>query len=263
MLFFQCQSQDNNKKYDESKIQKSDSKQFDTSIKIIHVFVALCDNQYQGIVPVPAKIGNGQDNNNNLYWGCSLGIKTYFKKSKQWQLLKIQKKNDTILERLIFKHTSKNIYLIADAYNGKYIEKCTIDFLESTAGQNKDTIQIDNKIIGTNGNAKLTAYIGHDGLMDFNLNQDFKNADNVKRDCIVLACYSKKYFSPHLKSTLANPLLWTTNLMCPEAYTLHDAIEAYIYGESTENIRLKAIKAYAKYQKCSEKGARNLLVSGW
>ena len=29
--------------------------------KLIHVLVALCDNQFQGIVPVPAKIGNGDD----------------------------------------------------------------------------------------------------------------------------------------------------------------------------------------------------------
>ena len=35
--------------------------------KIIHVFVALCDNKYQGIVPVPKAIGNGQYPANNLY----------------------------------------------------------------------------------------------------------------------------------------------------------------------------------------------------
>ena len=35
--------------------------------KIIHVFVALCDNDSQGIVPVPKKIGNGNDPDNNLY----------------------------------------------------------------------------------------------------------------------------------------------------------------------------------------------------
>jgi hypothetical protein len=47
---------------------------------VIHVFVALCDNKYQGIVPVPAKIGNGQDPLNNLYWGAAYGIKSFFKK---------------------------------------------------------------------------------------------------------------------------------------------------------------------------------------
>ncbi|MGC6431949.1 MAG: hypothetical protein ACON5F_12965 [Jejuia sp.] len=39
-------------------------------VKTIHVYVALCDNINQGIVPVPAKLGNGQDPKNNLYWGA-------------------------------------------------------------------------------------------------------------------------------------------------------------------------------------------------
>lgn len=41
----------------------------------VHVFVALADNR-QGIAPVPARIGNGQDPANNLYWGARYGIKT-------------------------------------------------------------------------------------------------------------------------------------------------------------------------------------------
>ena len=60
-----------------------------------------------------------------------------------------------------------------------------------------------------------------------------------------------------------NPLVWTTGLMAPEAYTLHDALTGYVKGEDAEAIRTRAAKAYSKYQKCSEKAARNLLVTGW
>jgi hypothetical protein len=162
--------------------------------KSIHVFVALCDNKYQGIVPVPASIGNGQDPASNLYWGCDLGLKTYFKKSNEWKLVKVEKRGGPVLERLIFKHTSKNYYLVADAYDGKYIKQTTTDFLYSCAGQLKDTVHAGNYIIGIDGNASLVAYIGHDGLMDFRLPNSFKNADGKNRDCIILACISKKYF---------------------------------------------------------------------
>lgn len=236
---------------------------FDTSFKTIHIFVALCDNKYQGIVPVPAKIGNGQDPNNNLYWGCGFGIRTYFKNSKEWSLITIQKLDTVRLERLVFKHQTKNFYLIADAYDGKYIEKCTIDFLQSSSGQLKDTIKIGNRIIGIAGNSKLVSYIGHDGLMDFQLTENFTNNDNQKRDVIILACYSKRYFSQHLIHANVNPLVWTTGLMAPEAYTIHDAITGYTNNETNEGIRTKAALAYSKYQKCSEKAARNLLVTGW
>lgn len=236
---------------------------FDTSYQYIHVFVALCDNKYQGIVPVPAGIGNGQDPNSNLYWGCGYGIRSYFKNSKEWTLVRKYKVDSRRLERLIFRHIKKQYYLVADAYDGQYIQPCTVDFLKSCAGQLKDTLQADGKTLGINGNAKLLAYIGHDGLMDFQLNERFENKDNIKRDAIILACISRNYFTPHLAPTQARPLVWTTGLMCPEAYTLHDALSSYVSNQPVEVVRSSAAKAYAKYQKCSEKAARGLLVSGW
>jgi len=251
----------------EQKIQKPVSPTaaliFDTSVKTIHVFVALCDNKYQGIVPVPASIGNGQNPNSNLYWGCDAGIRTWFKKSREWVLVKRYKVDSIRLERLVFKHTVKKYYLVADAYNGRYIKQCTIDFLRSCAGQLKDTLHIDGIKLGIHGNGKLMAYIGHDGLMDFSLPNTFQNTDSLSRDAIILACISKKYFAPLLTATHANPLVWTTGLMCPEAYTLHDALSGYILHEPVTSIRSRAAGAYARNQRCSGKAARNLLVSGW
>jgi len=232
------------------------------SFKSIHVFVALCDNKYQGIVPVPASIGNGQDPASNLYWGCDFGLRTYFKKSSDWKLIKVEKPGKHVLERLIFKHISKNYYLVADAYDGQYIKQATIDFLHSCSGQLKDTLHVGNPTIGINGNASLLGYIGHDGLMDFHLTNSFKNADGKNRDCIILACISKKYFAGFINEAKAYPLVWTTGLMCPEAYTLHDAVSGYINNETHEEIRLRAVKAYNKYQKSGIQFAGELLVSG-
>lgn len=237
---------------------------FDKSTQTIHVLVALCDNKYQGIVPVPEKIGNGQDPDQNLYWGAAYGVRTYFKKSKDWKLLKSEKKDSIRMERLIFQHTSKkNYYLVADAYDGQYIKNCTKDFFYSSSGQMKDVFSINNTKIGLYGNAKLVSYIGHDGLMDFALSESFKNTDKQTRDCIILACYSKRFFSPLLKETQANPLVWSSHLIAPEAYILHDALTGYLNNESAEQIRSRAALAYSKYQKCSVKAARNLLVTGW
>ncbi|MGB4775408.1 MAG: hypothetical protein WBP45_09565 [Daejeonella sp.] len=268
LLCFNCHSQTSKTEVLQNKAENKgeDEKnvtRFDTTTNTIHIMVALCDNKYQGIVPVPAKIGNGQDPDNNLYWGCGFGIRTYFKNSKEWKLLKKEKVDNMKLERLIFKHRTKNYYLIAEAYNGKNIKECTVDFLKSNAGIKKDTLHINNTVIGINGNAKLLAYIGHDGLMDFSLDEAYENADNKIRDCIILACISKEYFSPYIKQTKSNPLVWTTGLMAPEAYTVHDAISAYIKGESSVQIQNRAAMAYSKYQKCSLKAAKNLLATGW
>lgn len=237
--------------------------QFDTTYKTIHILVALCDNKYQGIVPVGAKIGNGQDPDNNLYWGWGYGVRTYFKNSKEWKFLRSQKSDSVRLERIVFRHMTKKYYLVADAYDGQFIKQCTIDFLHSCSGQNKDTVQIDNRVVGINGNSKLVCYIGHDGLMDFQLNESFANTDNRERDCIILACISRSYFTPALKETKAYPLLWTSNLMGPEAYTIHDAITGYVNNESHEQIQTRAAMAYSKYTKCSVGAAKKLLVTGW
>ena len=263
--FSSCQSKTDTKKFTSETTKKSvkDDLKYDTSVQTAHIFVALCDNKYQGIVPVPEKIGNGQDPANNLYWGAMYGVKTYFKNSKDWKLVKAYKLNDTILERLIFKHKTKDFYMIADAYDGKEIQKTTEDFLYSSSGQQKDTLNIDNKTIGINGNANLVAYIGHDGLMDFQLKDDFKNEDQKKRDAIILACYSKHYFGPLLEDANINPLVWTSNLMAPEAYILHDALSGYLAKESNIEIQNCAATAYSKYQKCSLKAAKNLLVTDW
>jgi hypothetical protein len=236
---------------------------FDTSHKTIHVFVALCDNKYQGIIPVPAAIGNGQQPNTNLYWGCAFGVKSYFNNSSKWTLVKSMFIDSIKLERLIFKYKNSEWFLIADAYDGKNIKECTVDYLNSCAGKIKDTLIINGLTLGINGNSKLLSYIGHDGLMDFKLDNSFVNADGIKRDAIILACISKKYFSPYVKAAKANPLVWSTGLMSPEAYTLHDALEKYIKNGSAEEIQISAAKAYSKYQKCSDNAAKKLLVTGY
>ena len=233
--------------------------------RTIHVFVALCDNKYQGIVPVPAKIGNGQDATNNLYWGAVYGVKNYFKtRSKEWQFLRSVTTTDThIIERLLFKHRYEDVYLLADAYDGIYIKNTTVNFLNSSAGNNVVPLVHGNDTLYFGGASNLLAYVGHDGLMDFTVSEKFVKRNNDKREAIILACYSKKYFSPHLNLTGAEPLVWSTGLMAPEAYILHDAVNAWIEKEEAKLIRQAAARAYSKFQKCSQRAAENLLVTGW
>ena len=233
-------------------------------IRTVHVFVALCDNINQGIVPVPAFMGNGKDAKQNLYWGLGGGVKTYFKNSKEWKLVKtIKDPKEKILERVIFKHKTSNVYLLADAYDGAEIKQTIIDFFKASSGNFSTKIKLDSLTINFGGDSNLISYIGHDGLMDFNLDINFKQNNNKKRDAIILSCISKRFFATNLKQTGANPLVWTTGLMAPEAYTLKWALDGWVLNESDEQIRERAAQAYNKYQKCGIKASRNLLVTGW
>jgi hypothetical protein len=232
--------------------------------KIIHVFVALCDNEHQGIAKVPPKIGNGKDPENNLYWGCDFGTKTFIKKHKDWQLVQtIINPREKVLERCIFKHKTRDVLMVADAYNGEFIKLCTNDFLQSCSGNFNNFFTIAQDTIACGGKADLLAYIGHDGLMEFKLEDPFAAKNKDKREAIILACISQSYFAPYLKQTEAQPLVWTTGLMAPEAYTLVAAIEGWILGKPKADIREMSAQAYHQYQKCPIQSARNLLVSDW
>ncbi len=232
----------------------------------IHVFVALCDNEHQGILPVPEKIGNGKDPKNNLYWGCGYGVKTYFlKKSPDWKLIKsVKPKEDYILERLLFKHKDSAVYLVADAIDGEQIEQANINMLLSLSGNLLDTIFYEGKYLQFGGQADLIAYTGHDYIMDYEIDIDLKPADTIKRNAIILACASANYYAPYVQKTGAHPLLWTTNLMAPEAYSLEAAIAGWILHESGKAIEARAARSYSDHHsRCSFNAAMNLFKTGW
>ena len=238
--------------------------------KVIHVIVALCDNRYQGIAPVPAKIGNGQDPFNNLYWGAAYGVKTFMKKQEQWKLTNtIAKPVDPILERLIFKHKTKNVYLIADAYDGQYIKEATQDFLDFSAGVHGKNIPLNKQALAGGGDAGLVVYIGHNLLMDSFANKPqipsvsaTSKANNSKanRQAAVFACQSKRYFTDSLKQVGTRPLITTTTNMAPEAYTLAALVDGWVNNKSPEQTQEAIAQAYHKYQKSGINAARKLFA---
>ena len=230
--------------------------------KVIHVVVALCDNKYQGIAPVPAAIGNGQDPKNNLYWGAAYGFKTFFSKQKEWQVVQVNKpEKGYILEEIIYKHQSKDVYIVAQAYDGKYIDNTIDDFINYSAGKKQSTFTINNKEIIAGGKADLVVYIGHNGLMEWSWRKFFGYetswAANSKQEqekqktryAAVFACKSQKYFSKPLLGTGISPLILTMQYMAPEAYSVHAMINSWLNGESKANVRSKVASAYSKYQK--------------
>ena len=233
--------------------------------RTIHVFVALCDNEFQGIVPVPEKIGNGKDPGLNLYWGAGYGVKSFFNlKTKDWKLVRqLKASNPMILDRLLFKHATKNVYLLADAYDGEKIKTCTEDFLKASNSQNGFVIEHNGLKLNFGGDSDLIAYVGHNGLMDFEVNITYEKINKEKREVIILACFSKSYFEHDLRKANADPVLWTTHLMAPEAYTLKAAIDGWMNNENGKQIDERAAQAYNKYQKCGINGARNLFTTGY
>ena len=239
----------------------------DSALRLIHVYVALCDNDSQGIVPVNKRMGNGNDPGNNLYWGNGYGVRTFFNASDDWRLLHTFKNPATdVLERCVWKHRRYNCIMVADAYRGARIKPCTINFLRSASGNCIDTLSIDDngsKMTLLLGKAHLVCYVGHDGLMDFEIIDPPKNKDSANKDVFILACASKMYFKEVITIAGANPVLWTTNLLGPEAYVLKAGIDGWLLHETGEQICVRAAKAYDQYTHCGYGGARRLFTTGF
>ena len=238
------------------------------SFKVIHVYVALCDNDSQGIAPVPKKIGNGDDPANNLYWGCSDGARPIFSKSQLWKRLSVTKaeREPKILERLIFQHTKNKAILVVDAWRGKEIQPCIKEFCQALAGQRYESITLNlaNKETKINiaGGADFLTFIGHNGLMEFRIPEFPANPQRKQTvDAAILCCQSKAFFINHLKTAKVQPAVMTASNMYPGAFILRDVLEGWFLGEDRAKLRLRAAKAYAKNQKISTKSALTVFAS--
>jgi len=243
---------------------------------VVHVVVALCDNKHQGIAPVPEALGNGQDPDKNLYWGAAYGVRTYLVKTAKWELLSKETApksvNAGILERIVLCTTVKrgarnvDVILIAEAWDGAKMPQAMTRFLSIAGGNNPESDAVVRPgrswRFDAGGAADLVVFVGHNGLMDGSVDQPKANPSPAgPRSAVVLACKSKDYFLDRLNMAGAHPLLLTTGLMAPEAYTLDVVARSFAAGDSTADTLTKAAVRYSKYQNVSVAAARKLFYS--
>lgn len=233
--------------------------------RVVHALVALCDNATQGIQKVPAKIGNGDDPDSNLYWGCSDGLRAYFKKSASWRLVESRREAPpaVVLERCVFKHKTRDVWLVAHAYRGAEMKACLTAFLEASAGLRAEPVEVKD---GTSvvtlagpGGADFLAFIGHNGLMDQQLAfQPTRRAPGATVPVAVFCCVSDSYFTAGLRYSGAEPVLMTSQLMYPGAFLLSATLEGWLAGEAPPRLLERAAAAYARNQGISVKAARGV-----
>lgn len=213
--------------------------------KKVAVFVALCDNASQGIIPVPARIGDGNKPEDNLYWGCTEALPPCLRASRCWKLLKKETPDDKrILERLVFTDTAGTLELTVEGWRGSEIAACLTAF---------ETALVT-------GNHDLCAYIGHNVLMDRQIEPLGKKATKPV-DAIVLCCQSSTYFQKRLLDLGARPVLLTTQFMYPGGFLLRDTLPLWSKGGSTAEIRAAAGASYARNQKISTRAATGVFAT--
>ena len=240
--------------------------------KVVHVFVPLCDNRHQGIVKVPEALGNGQEPRGNLYWGAMYGADTFFARSEHWKRMKqfAPPAVDGVLAWSVFRGRpgGPDVLVVMCAYDGRRMKQTLLDFLNAAAGANVTEIEVtlDGQVqrVQIGGRADLVCFAGHNGLMDVRLDAVPQQASEANPDgAVVLACKSHAYFVAPLRAAGCEPVITTSGLMAPEAYTLDAIIRSWAAGDGLPAIHRSAAAAYAKYQKCGTRAAQRLFVAGW
>ncbi len=216
--------------------------------KQVAVFVALCDNENQGISPVPEKIGKGDDPAHNLYWGCSDALPKVLRASKDWGrpvfYADYHQKKSSVIDTVVCTRADKTATVYAFAYRGDAIEDCMRDFEAALAG----------------GNYDLVAYLGHNGLMDVDL--PMPESARGDTDAVVLCCMSDAWFSERVRTLGCHPLLMTRQFMYPAGKVLTNVLAVWLKKpQDASAIHAAAAGAYAANQGISTKAAAGVFVA--
>jgi hypothetical protein len=238
---------------------------------VVHVVVALCDNVHQGIVPVSGSLGNGQSPRTNLYWGAAFGLRSYLSRRGGYELVAGEWTTPaSVLDKVVLhKRVTRgghkvDVFVVAEAWDGRSIKDAVRRFLRIAAGHDPAGVEVSgiSAPLRAGGDAALVAFVGHNGLMDFAAPiRPSARADAPPRSSIVLACASEPFFLGLLREGGSHPLLLTTGLMAPEAYTLDAAVVAFAAKSTPSEVEEAAAVAYDSFQHCGRKAALRLFAS--
>lgn len=209
----------------------------------VAVFVALCDNEHQGIAPVPPAIGRGDDVRGNLYWGCGDALPKVLSRSAEWQKPSVVTDYDdkpaAVLQAVVSTRKDNSATLTVFAYRGDSIVPCMRDFEAALVS----------------GKYELVGYLGHNGLMDAELPEPAPGAERGA-DAMALCCMSREYFEPRLHALRCRPMLLTQQLMYPAGAVMLAAIDTWLRRPGdVDAIRKAAGQAYAANQRIGLRAA--------
>jgi hypothetical protein len=140
-------------------------------------------------------------------------------------------------------------------------------FLDAAAGDNVNDVEADGQTLQAGGFADLVAFVGHNGLMDMDSSEVSPKGRSIAtgdrpESAVVLACTSHKYFAAPLAAVACPPLVTTSGLMAPEAYSLDAIVRSWAAGDTPAVTRNKAGDAYARYQRIAVGAGRGVFVAG-
>jgi hypothetical protein len=214
----------------------------------IRVYVALCDNDSQGIVPVKnRRICDGDVPEENLYWATDGGIDSYLRRQHYRVERESRGDGDILIEKVWSTRVPASgalrargvsgpieVRVTALAYRGSSIAGAMRDYLHAVRRP-----QPVDHVIG---------YIGHNYLLDAADPASLVTTPNVyePRGTFALSCFGEGHILPLITLRGVHVLLLNRNLTYPGAWTLGGIVEGLVAGANGRGIQRAATEHFAR-----------------
>jgi hypothetical protein len=232
------------------------------------IFVALCDNDTQGIVKVKnRRICLGDDPDHNLYWATAGGLAAVLR-SAGWQRVSIDyfAQGDLAVKAIWRKRLAPggalrarailsrfDAYIVGLGYRGSEIRKAMTDYLQAV---NRDDERLESAAdvrLSAGGASQLVGYIGHDYFYDVVDPRPLLSlrAGNslLHKGTFALSCTGHRLIRPAIRRSNAHILMLNRSLGFPGAWTAEAIVTAIADGQDARAIHRYAATAFARGQR--------------
>jgi hypothetical protein len=231
------------------------------------VFVALCDNDTQGIVKVKnRRICRGDDPDQNLYWATAGGLAATLR-AAGWKRMTIDyfAKGDLAVKAIWHKRLAPrgalrergivsgvDTYIVGLGYRGSEIRKAMTDYLRAVNQDDDRPESVADVRLRAGGASQLVGYIGHDYFYDVDDPRpllSLRNGDSVlHKGTFALSCTGHRLIRPAIRRGNAHILMLNRTLGFPGAWTAEAIVAAIAEGQDARAIHRSAAAAFAKGQ---------------
>ena len=214
---------------------------------VVDVQVALCDSSI--IACGSRTLGDGDDLEHNLYWATDGGLRGWFeRRGSPWRRVARSGRDGDVLETVTYERRFAPagawarrgvkapfvVRVVAHAWRGRAIDGALDRFV--------------HELVTDEGDARVVAYVGHNGWMDRETLSWPTGGTRVK-GFVAIACLTRDYLARALSSPAHVPLLLTRDLLFAGSHALDGAISAFARGGTAADLRLGAARAYAAGEK--------------
>lgn len=236
----------------------------------VTVYVALCDNDSQGIVPVKNRsICDGEQPEKNIYWRIDGGIAGVLRGQRYRELEYSRLDTGPIAIRARYGKTFAAgaalrargvarvpVEITALAYRGAHIGDAMFDFVRAVHRPPSDSASAPH----------VLGYIGHNYFLDPYDARELARAkagkSTLEQAVFALSCLGDDSIRPEITRPNAHLLVLNRGLTYPGAWTLGGLLEGLALGEDPAGIHRLATHRFAEGRKKPPGSMRRVFAFG-